>query len=39
MANNKEIAHQILTAVGGASNLKDATHDPSTALPEGRLHP
>lgn len=26
MANNKEIAHQILTAVGGASNLKDATH-------------
>ena len=38
MANNKEIAHQILTAVGGASNLKDATHC-MTALPEGRLHP
>ena len=26
MANNKEIAQQILAAVGGASNLKDATH-------------
>ena len=26
MANNKEIAQHILAAVGGASNLKDATH-------------
>lgn len=26
MANNKEIAEQVLAAVGGASNLKDATH-------------
>ena len=25
MANNKEIAQQILAAVGGAANLKDAT--------------
>lgn len=26
MANNKEIAQQVLAAVGGAANLKDATH-------------
>ena len=26
MANNKEIAQNVLAAVGGASNLKDATH-------------
>ena len=26
MANNKEIAEKVLAAVGGASNVKDATH-------------
>ena len=26
MANNKEIAEKVLAAVGGASNIKDATH-------------
>lgn len=26
MANNKDIAQQVLAAVGGAANLKDATH-------------
>ena len=26
MANNKEIAEQVLTKIGGVSNLKDATH-------------
>ena len=26
MADNKKIAEQVLAAVGGAANLKDATH-------------
>ena len=26
MANNKEIAEQVLASVGGASNVKDVTH-------------
>ena len=26
MANNKEIAEQVLSAIGGASNVKDVTH-------------